>query len=469
MVQQIREFFNEIRQGIARLRNRYRGQFYRFLQGMWANPELNRQLQSFFGLFAIIFLVVMLSCFTILGDRLNPEPLDVGSVAQKVHDTNPFFAHVPRGILEFFVLRVSGETLRYAILPLLAVILIFIAGAYFVKDVYDLDTFGQGLRHMVSAMFGLFYPKLLVDEGEVKLEDGKTNLLNALGGPGYVLIQPGNVVQFRQIRELTNPSMSESYFLAHFEYLELPVSLEDQIGHSPSAVYETRDGILTRFRDIRYGYRIMPADDGFKRSPDQPYSYDPVALESFLFERSVDDEGLRTWQRNISFAIDGPIRAFVGEKTIDFLMAPGIDEQEVRRIIRTRVLNAQPLRKFGAELLWIDIGKIELFQFGDQINSKRIQRWAADWKGDADVTRAYGEATKRVFLEIGRAEAQAEALKSIAKSLGDVDWQDDEVSNLRRILLSRTAQFLETFLEKQPEELDCQTRTPPLNGDKEDK
>ncbi len=293
---------DRIRQIYARLRIIFDGRYYRILQSLWANSENNRQIQSLIGLTMIVFLVGMLSRFTLIGDGLNLAQMDVAEAAKHVSDTNPFFSPVPLPILEFFVLRTSLSTLRYAVLPLLAVILVFIAGAGFVQDVYDLDSFGQGMRHMISGMFALFYPKLLVDEGEVKLEKGKTNLLHAMGGPGHVLIQPGNVVQLRHLRGLTNTATDaeQTYFLGHFETVELPVSLDDQVGCAASARFETQDGIQVVFKNIRYGYRIIPAD-GFVRSADTPYSFDPAALEHYLFDRSADEKEYRSWKTEYLF------------------------------------------------------------------------------------------------------------------------------------------------------------------------
>lgn len=441
-----RDFFNVFRESGVRLRRRYRGQYYRFLQSMWAEPNINRQVQSLFGLINIVFLVVMLSWFTVQGDRINPVPLDVAAIARHVKEINPFFSRIPLPILEFFVLRVSPTTLRYAILPVLAVTLVFIAGARFVRDMYELETFRQGLHHMISSVFALFYPKVVIDEGQIKLEQGKVSLIQALGGPGFALIQPGNVVQFRQWRGLTNSSTSRSYYLSHFESVELAVSLEDQVGFSAAEVYETQEGIPVTFKNIRYVYRILPEESNFQRSLQVPYSYSPEALNKFVFLRSVGPEGLRTWQRNISFAIDGPIREYVSNHSIDTLMAPGLDEQAVREEIRQQVMNQRPLETWGAQLQWIDIGQIEVAMFDEVINKQRLERWAVDWKGQAAVTRAYGEAHLLAFLEISRADAQAEAIKSIVQSLKDVDWQKDEVTRLRRILLSQTAVFLQTLL-----------------------
>ncbi len=453
----LRDIFTRDRRRHPRRQATNSGGFFGSMQHRLTDPEANQQFQKQAGMIATSLLLLMMLVFLFIGIWLHPQSIDFATLFQNIQKTRSM-----TGTL--FVLLKWLLGFAYAGLPLLAVFVVFVIGARFVNDVFDLKSFWLGLHHMASAMFGISYPQMVVDEGQIKVKEGKVNLLHALGGPGYALIQPGNLVQFRHLRQLTNASTAKSYFLAHFETVELPISLEDQVGHSESEVYETRDGILVRFKNIRYGYRILPAEEEFHRSPKQPYSYADQALEAFLFDRSVGAEGLRDWQTNIRMSFDGPIREFVSEHSLDFLMAPGIDEMEVRRMIRERVLTAQPLRRVGAEMLWIDIGEIELFQFENEITGQRLERWAADWKGDARVTQAYGEATRRVFLEIGRAEAQAEAIKSIVASLEGVDWKGDEVTKLRRILLSQTSQFLETLLEDQPSKLDCRSQTPPFDG-----
>ncbi len=193
-----------------------------------------------------------------------------------------------------------------------------------------------------------------------------------------MIIRPGNVVQFRQLRELTNTTTALNYYLSDFERIELPVSLEDQVGHVKAAKFETLDGIRVCFKDIRYSYRILPATR-IQANPKPALFYSKRALEFYLFDRSADDKEYRSWKRNISFALDGPIRDLVSTNSIDFLMAPGIDDMEVRRTIRDYTLRRQPLSRSGAELLWIDIGAIEAETFGEEINGKRLERW--QWTG----------------------------------------------------------------------------------------
>lgn len=435
MIQRVKQFLANMLQGIADLQDRSGELFYAVLKNRWENPEKTQLVKLLKGIMLFAFFATLVFILAAIGYNLNYE-LDQADLTT-FRSSWVLFKTLPVPLLKFFFL------------PFLALGLAFVVSARFVQDMYDLDSIGQGMRHIFTSMTGLLGYIVVVDEGETKTEKGKTNPLQTVGGPGLVIIRPGNVVQFRQLRELTTPSTALNYYLSDFERIELPVSLEDQFGQVESAKFETKDGIRVNFKDIRYCYRIIPESKDFKRSPSQPYSYSEDALQAYLFERSADDREYRSWKRNISFAIDGPIRDIVSENTIDFLMAPGIDDMEVRRRIRKETLDRQPLSRNGAELLWIDIGDIEAEVFNEEINGKRLERWAVDWKGDAEVIRAYGEANRRVLMERARAVAQAEIITSIANSFEQVDWKDvDEVTSLRRILLSRTAQLIERLLEK---------------------
>jgi len=75
----------------------------------------------------------------------------------------------------------------------------------------------------------------------------------------------------------------------------------------------------------------------------------------------------------------------------------------------------------------------------------RQNLWAADWLGDARVTRELGLAKRQTYHELGRAEAQAELIVAIAESLRLATNSLDPAENMRKILLVRTAQLLDTY------------------------
>ena len=71
------------------------------------------------------------------------------------------------------------------------------------------------------------------------------------------------------------------------------------------------------------------------------------------------------------------------------------------------------------------------------------------------MVRAYGEAKRSVYQELGRAEAQAELLIGISDALQNVDLGTDPAANLRKILLVRTNQIIEAIAETSKKELEA--------------
>jgi hypothetical protein len=99
----------------------------------------------------------------------------------------------------------------------------------------------------------------------------------------------------------------------------------------------------------------------------------------------------------------------------------------------------------GAELLWVDVGHIEIED--ESVDELRTNLWSADLAGDAAEVRAYGDAIRQAYQELGRAEAQADLIMSIAGALSEANLGDNPKDNIRKILLARTAQLLNAMNE----------------------
>lgn len=105
------------------------------------------------------------------------------------------------------------------------------------------------------------------------------------------------------------------------------------------------------------------------------------------------------------------------------------------------------LAGLGAELLWIDVGHIMIED--ESVDDLRTNLWSADWAGDASEIRAYGKSVRQAYQELGRAEAQADLIMSIAGALKEAGVSDKMGSeNIRKLLLARTAQLLTTVHDK---------------------
>lgn len=378
------------------------------------------------------------------------SPIDLAAIYR---DRIWFLNHLPDFIVVPIAAVFNWSSIRFMIAPISAIVCIIIAGAYYVQDIYALDHFGDALRYVIASMFAMGYPTLIIEKGEKKLAKNEFNLIDKIGGPGFVKIMPGNAAMFRKLRGPTKASVSETYFLAPFESVASAVNLDEQQGYKEVITVMSRDGIKVAVKDIYYRYRIkqMEEKDGkpMHRSPDNPYPFSYDAIRDMTFNLQVQKDGLETWRAAIERAVVGTISDFIISKKIDYLTAPRTSDYNARKELNSQLF-MDDMRKrlagLGAELLWVDAGHIEIED--ESVDELRTNLWSVDWAGDANERRVYGDAIRQAYQELGRAEAQADLIMSIAGALAETSLSGDTANNVRRILLARTAQVLSAMSEK---------------------
>jgi hypothetical protein len=387
----------------------------------------------------------------------------------------PWFFRLPLFFWLFLVPFQDWLYLRYLFAPFGAFLLVFVGSTFYVRDIYHLPTLSRALHYVFSSLFALFYPVIRVDGGRIDDEDpdDETNLedrhlLRAIGGPGFVRIQPGNAVAFRDWRRRGSVQSSQLYFMRPFEMIAKVVNLEDQHGHIDEAPAITRDGIRLRLRNIDYRYSVLRPEHkvqdlpreqrrrrnlAVQRSPAAPYPFLESAIESIAYSFAVGERGMDRWQDVVSRSVASALGSFIGSHQLDYLTAPRRDGQDPRRELRVELFASavrNNLRQAGAELHWMDIGHFDIDDLEeaarqDPVDETRTRRWAANWIGDARTKRSYGEAQRLAYQELARAEAQAEMIMSITDVLQDVTLGPDQADTLRQIFLARTAQILEAL------------------------
>jgi hypothetical protein len=339
---------------------------------------------------------------------------------------------------------VRWEYVRLLFAPLIAFGVVLIAGAYFIKDVYALPQLRMGLRYVRSSMFGINYPRLVIDGGKKRLKEGEFNLLDKIGGPGYVVVRPGNAVLFNRLRKPSGVGITRSVFLRRFETIGMIVNLDEQHHHEDQiGPITTQDGIKVMLQDVNYRYRVVSSTP---RSLENPYPFDLDAIRKMAANRTVGNSGISTWRQTVNGMIRSALINYINTHTIDFLTAPREGSQDPRQDMRQTLMgerSLQTLRNVGTELLWIDVGHVDIL--GTEVDEERVNFWAADWVGSAKATRAFGDAKRQAYVEIGRAEAQAEMIMSIAHSLEDLDLKGNSDENIRNLLLARTAQIIDAL------------------------
>jgi hypothetical protein len=378
--------------------------------------------------------------------------LDFQKIASEWLTAHPTLKIVP--FPQFYAVLLKTETWRYCLTPLLAMFSIFLGTAFFVKDIYAVERLQDTIHFVITAMFALLYPKVKVKAGETDLIKGKENILDKIGGPGFCSIDPGNVVMFHRLRERSNITLGETYFLTPFEKIGHITNLDDHHGARTNIGTVTRDGIKVTIKDIQFRYRVLPAlrnGRPIRRTPENPYPFDETALENMMHNLAVEEKGQETWDTAVSRAIVGGITFYINDHNVDYLTAPRGAQQDPRIEIRNNLFYGRPrntLRDLGAELLWIDLGHFSIDD--DTVDETRQDYWAADWLGGAMVTRESGLAKRQAYADLGRARAQADLIVSIAEALQLARTADDPAASMRTILLVKTAELMDAYKAPPP-------------------
>lgn len=391
--------------------------------------------------------------FALLGGLLF-ENIDPIAMADQIQATNPFFANTPDWLLELLVTIFNPRSMVYMLPPLAAFICVFLAAGRYIEDVYALPNLRLALRYELSSIFGLGYPRVNIANGRMEIPEGTTNLLSAIGGPGFAIIQPGNVALFRHLRRPTSAPSTSAYFMNPFESIEQIANLDDQRETIAELDAVTRDGILMVVRNVQFRFRILPqrAPQGpLTRTINNPYPYSNAAVFSMAYNLTVEETGNSNWHQAVRRVVSGGITDFINSNTIDDLTAPRTNRLDPRAQIQRELVSdrmSRRLENIGAELLWIDVGHMDIVN--DIVDDQRLHFWQAHWIGRAETIRAFGNAKRQTYLEQGRAEAQAEMIMSILATLENRPAEAISDDEIIRLVLARTSQILESIAETHP-------------------
>ena len=362
---------------------------------------------------------------------------------------------LPDAFLRWVGLAFTLDSLRYFLLPVVTLILAVLAGGLYVQDIYNLNSYSMALRYLNASLFGLNYPFLRIEKGQMVLEPGEVNPLASIGGPGYVLISPGNAVLFERLKHPSSVRGQGLHFISRFESIKEIVDLTDQHGYIEKTSAMTKDGIVVTVHDIHYRYRLWAGQRTVGhtgRSQTDPYPFSVRAVRNMVYNRAVQKEGkLTPWATAIHIAFEGDITTYVRSNLLDEVTAPEQGDgqkikdprQDIRRALYSRGAKMR-FRNLGAELLWFDIGH---FSFENPaVEEQRIRTWSADWIGESEVLRAKGMAQRQAYQELARAEVQARLVMALVNSLHEAGLSGDlHGETMHKMVVIKTAQLLESL------------------------
>lgn len=374
------------------------------------------------------------------------QDLDLPSIAAGLVSRNGLLNLAPDFVLSFWALLTNSK--RYYFIVTAGVVFSLVIAARYLRDIYNLNSLGRGIRYLSTLLFAFPYPTLEVEDGKPKLVDGKKeSMLQKLGGPGFLVVQPGSVVILEKHNGEPKVCAAGVNFVEPFMKIREYVSLDDQHGYIEGVVATTKDGIQIRVKDVHYRYRLRTGrvySDKARQDQNNPYPFSYQAVLNMYYGRSVSHTGLTPWHNMVNFSVDGAITDYIRMNRFEDVSAPRADALDPRAEIEKRFNSSrtiESLRRIGAELIWVDMGQFEIVD--DRIEAQLAEAWGAKWSGLTDVNRAYAEAKRQSNLMTGRAEAQAEMLISILGVFDEIeDWAEQDQA-VRTIILTSTAQILD--------------------------
>ncbi|OGO39400.1 MAG: hypothetical protein A2W35_13250 [Chloroflexi bacterium RBG_16_57_11] len=357
-------------------------------------------------------------------------------------------------IVLFPLSTLPGMSWRYWLIPPVILVLLLLVGARFTQLAYSLADLRSGWHYLMASLFSFNYPILVIADGKPQVDSlGEPNLIQSVGGPGYLHIHPGNVVLIEGLDNRIRVLGAGRHFITYLERVKEVLSLEERYAQVEKIAATSRDGLEVVARDIRYRYRLdsgKPGDSGLGRTPENPYPYTEQAVIQAVYNRTLDATGLGEWHTGVNTVVESLIADYIRQNLVDHLTAPIIESEDPRGRILKQFFSDTGRTRFrekGVELLWIDIGHFETLE--KEVAEQRVNTWQARWMGNATIMRAYGESQSLAYEEMGRAEAQAEMLMSIVHGLEDVAAKGEPRQNIRALYLARIAQLLDVMGRQQ--------------------
>lgn len=341
---------------------------------------------------------------------------------------------------------------QIALIYFLGLISAFTSSTVYIRDIYEQETDRIPFRHFSACFFGVLTPKVKVTN---RIQDSAwKEMVEKIGGPAFLNIGAGYAVL---TETLTAPAhiygQGSKHFISRQERVYEIIDLHEQEGSVPEVKATTRDGIGVIVENLKFNYRIWDSQwEAHQKSQTKarnPFPFSEDVIHKYVYNRFVQvDENRKqkafSWSGLVSRRVQGIIKEYINEHRLDDVIASREHEKgnNPRKKIRDRAYQSgfmSSLRSIGTILRWWDPGE---FKSLDDIESQFLSNWSVDLKSNVKLNRAYGDAQKQAYEELGRAEAEAELLMSIIHALDGIKFGSDKTQTLQNLILMRTAQVL---------------------------
>jgi hypothetical protein len=343
--------------------------------------------------------------------------------------------------------------LAYLLIMIFLFSLVLFNGALYLQDIYEIHDFSKAHDYLLGALFGFSETSLKIMGGKRGIKEGEINMLDRVGGPGKLEVEPGNAVVLETLLTPTRILGAGRHHVERGEMIKEIVVLGEYYGKIDDLIATTRDGIEVKVNDLEFRFCFAQVkQEETLRTLQNPFPFSRQAVSKMVYGRNVNDKGKTgSWTDAVQGVIKGIVVEHITNQNLDALLSPGGIADHPMYELRNQFglpQNLDKIKSAGARLLWINVGNFAVAS--PEINQQRLKLWLAKQSGDAKILRAQGEAEKVSSRERGRAESQAVLLRSVVQALEEVDVNNKHdkattAKNLWNIVLARTAQILESM------------------------
>ncbi len=273
--------------------------------------------------------------------------------------TNQSTAFVDRLIIQAWSLLV-GAGISAVVTILLFLLTVYLSGVYVLalKDAEGLTDW-HAFKSILSLMLNTQYDWIVVADGKISVTR-KKGVLKKLGGPGKVVIQPGNAVVFERGGAISRIAGAGVVLTKRFEVIREVIDLRKQF-HLETIEAVTADKITVKV-EAAVIYQILPADKtpGGNRITDNMDLY-PVTEE--ILRKAAFGGTAGGWHGFCRGTPLNIVRDQIMARTLDDLFENdgSANSRTIREIEETAVSEANKFAaNMGVEIIGVDIRAIKL-------------------------------------------------------------------------------------------------------------
>ncbi len=271
----------------------------------------------------------------------------------------------------------------------------------------------------------------IVENGQIVVEKPK-GVLSKLGGPGVLVVRPGNAVVLERGGKVTRIVGPGTYRLRRFEFIKKPTDIKGIVDLRPQFVKHEKAKVMTRDGielEITVGepYQIEPKHITDAR-PESRYpggdATTPVLggpefpVYEAIIRKAVFGTTPGGWKGLFPF---GPINALydiVGTYTLDQIFPPGLSENPNPDERTLRKIELEVNKRFSAvgAGVWfkgLDISEVVM---PADVREQMLKRWTTPMAGQVKIKEAEAERDAMIALSDGRARSLARIEEEKAKA-----------------------------------------------------